>query len=38
MKFTVIWKPTAEQALADIWINSANRSAVTDAAITSSKH
>jgi hypothetical protein len=32
MKYTVIWKPAAEQKLADIWLQSTDRQAVTDAA------
>jgi plasmid stabilization system protein ParE len=29
MKWTVIWLPDAEQELADLWLNSADRAAVT---------
>jgi hypothetical protein len=32
MNYTVVWRPTAEQALAQIWIDAVDRQAVTDAA------
>jgi hypothetical protein len=32
MNYTVIWKPSAEQELALIWINASNRRAITAAA------
>jgi plasmid stabilization system protein ParE len=32
MPFTVVWLPTAQDALADIWVHSADRQAVADAA------
>jgi hypothetical protein len=32
MTFTVTYKPSAEQELAEAWINAPNRQAVTDAA------
>ncbi len=32
MNYTVVWKPAAEDELAEIWTNAANRAAVTDAA------
>jgi plasmid stabilization system protein ParE len=32
MKFTVDWRPRAEQKLADIWNNAADRAAITGAA------
>lgn len=32
MKYTVIWKPEAERRLATLWMDAANRSAVTEAA------
>jgi hypothetical protein len=32
MNFTVTYKPSAEQELADIWINAPDRQGVTDAA------
>jgi hypothetical protein len=32
MTFTVTYKPSAEQELADIWINAPDRQAVTNAA------
>ena len=32
MKYTVVWKPSAEDALADIWLRSSDRQTVTDAA------
>lgn len=32
MKYTVIWGPRAEAMLADIWLTSSNRDAVTEAA------
>ena len=31
MKFTVVWKPAAERQLADIWLESSDRHAVTAA-------
>jgi len=32
MRFTVIWKPTAEATLAQIWVDSADRAGVAAAA------
>ncbi len=32
MKFTVAWKPRAENELAAIWMNSSNPAAITEAA------
>ncbi len=32
MNYTVTYKPSAEQELADIWMNAPNRQAVTEAA------
>ncbi len=32
MNYTVVWRPTAERALAQIWVDAADRQAVTDAA------
>lgn len=32
MKYTVVWRPAAEQALAEIWTDAGDRQAVTDAA------
>jgi len=32
MRFTVVWRPEAERALADLWIGAQDRRAVTDAA------
>jgi plasmid stabilization system protein ParE len=32
MSFTVIWRPTAQQRLARLWIDSSDRQAVTAAA------
>ena len=32
MRFTVVWKPSLKQRLADIWLNAADREAVTTAA------
>lgn len=32
MIFTVVWKPTATSELAEIWLNAADRAAVTAAA------
>jgi plasmid stabilization system protein ParE len=32
MKYTVLWKPAAEQELARIWSQASNRAAVTAAA------
>ena len=32
MKFTVIWKPTADEQLAEIWLTAEDRTAVTVAA------
>ena len=29
MKYTVIWKPTAEAELARLWLNATDRAAVT---------
>jgi hypothetical protein len=34
MKYTVVWTPSAEQDLAAVWLNAANRNAVTSAAHT----
>jgi hypothetical protein len=34
MKYTVHWTPSAEQELADIWMNAADRAAVTSASHT----
>lgn len=34
MKYTVIWVPTAEQELAALWMDAANREAVTRASHT----
>ncbi|HTQ41083.1 MAG TPA: hypothetical protein VMJ32_19010 [Pirellulales bacterium] len=31
MKYTVIWRPSAEQALTSIWLAARDRSAVTSA-------
>jgi hypothetical protein len=31
MKYTVVWLPGAEQELADLWLDSAERADVTDA-------
>jgi hypothetical protein len=31
MKYTVVWVPTAEQELAALWMDAANRAAVTRA-------
>jgi plasmid stabilization system protein ParE len=32
MRYTVIWRPSAERQLAEIWTAAENRQAVTDAA------
>jgi plasmid stabilization system protein ParE len=32
MKYTVIWRPSAEADLADLWIEATDRAAVTQAA------
>jgi hypothetical protein len=32
MKWTVLWKPDAEGDLAELWVNSVDRQAITDAA------
>ena len=32
MKYTVVWRPAAERALAQIWTDAADRQSVTDAA------
>ncbi len=32
MKYTVTWKPSAKQRLADIWMTAPDRRAVTEAA------
>jgi hypothetical protein len=32
MKFTVVWRPEAERALAALWIDASDRQAVADAA------
>jgi plasmid stabilization system protein ParE len=32
MKYTVVWKPSAETSLAEIWLSTNDRQAVTDAA------
>jgi mRNA-degrading endonuclease RelE of RelBE toxin-antitoxin system len=32
MNYTVLWQPSAEQELADIWSNAPDREAVADAA------
>ena len=32
MRYTVVWRPTAERALADIWTSAADRQAVAEAA------
>lgn len=32
MRYTVVWRPTAELALADIWTSASDRRAVTEAA------
>ncbi len=32
MRYTVIWKPPAEQELADLWMNAEDRNVITDAA------
>ena len=32
MRFTVIWRPSAEQKLAEIWIDADDRQAITSAA------
>jgi len=32
MKYTVVWKPTAERELAQIWTEAADRNSVTAAA------
>ena len=32
MKYTVVWTPAAEEELASIWVNSADREGIADAA------
>lgn len=32
MKYTVVWKPKAEQQLADLWNQASDRNAITKAA------
>lgn len=32
MRYTVIWKPAAEQELADLWMNAEDRNAIAEAA------
>ncbi|NUQ63578.1 MAG: hypothetical protein HUU20_13970 [Pirellulales bacterium] len=32
MNYTVVWRPTAERTLAQIWTEAVNRQAITDAA------
>lgn len=32
MNYTVVWRPTAERALAQIWTSADDRQAITDAA------
>jgi hypothetical protein len=32
MSYRVLWQPKAEQALAELWMDAANRSAITAAA------
>ena len=32
MKYTVVWRPTAEDELAEIWLHGLDRRAVTNAA------
>ena len=32
MTYTVLWRPSAERALTEIWLNAGDRQAVTDAA------
>jgi plasmid stabilization system protein ParE len=32
MKYTVVWRPSAEDQLAEIWMQASDRQAVTDAA------
>lgn len=32
MKFTVLWSPSVEEELAEIWLSATDRSAVTNAA------
>jgi plasmid stabilization system protein ParE len=32
MNYTVVWRPTAEQRLAQIWTDAVDRRAITDAA------
>ncbi len=34
MTFTVVWRPEAERALADLWNHAEDRQAITDAADT----
>ena len=34
MKYTVLWKPAAEQRLATLWNNAENRNSISDAANT----
>jgi len=34
MIFTVVWRPEAERALADLWNRAEDRQAITDAADT----
>lgn len=32
MKYTVIWLPSAEQELAEVWLRAADRDRITEAA------
>jgi plasmid stabilization system protein ParE len=32
MKYTVVWRPTAERTLAQIWTDAVNRQSIADAA------
>jgi hypothetical protein len=32
MRYTVIWQPSAEQELADLWMNAEDRNVITEAA------
>jgi len=34
MKYTVVWKPSAERALIEIWTDATDRQAITNAADT----
>jgi plasmid stabilization system protein ParE len=34
MRFTVVWHPSAERELAEIWLRAVDRAAVSDAANT----